>query len=568
MSETHDTYLLLRAFVDELARCGVAGACTSPGSRSTPLVLSLARDGRIATTSHVDERAAGFFALGLAKATGRPAVLACTSGTAAANYAPAVIEAAEARLPLVVLTADRPPELRDVGAGQTIDQIKLFGSAAKWFVEVGTHEATPERLRWIRQLACRAVWTAMDGRAGPVHLNIALREPLVLDEPLGDEPGGGGRPGGAPWTARVTSDEHPAPLIDWLREQRHGVIVAGREEPGAPAGPDHPAARLAAALAWPLLADPLSGARHGGAAIAHYDALLRDEAWAQRVTPGAVLRLGDLPTSKPLRQWLAGLDGVSQVALVPGGAWHDPAATLEAVFDLRSPALGAIDEVWHTDRAWLGTWRDADARAARALGETLGDELSEPRVARELATAVPEGARVVVAASMPIRDVETFWPVDARATALANRGANGIDGTISTAFGVAAARPEAPVFLHVGDVALAHDLGGLLAGKRLGVPLTIVVVDTAGGGIFDFLPVATQRDAYEEHVLTPTGLEVERVAALFDARYVAIGSVAELRDALAERPAGTTLLHVRTARAENVALHRRCWAAVAAALAV
>jgi 2-succinyl-5-enolpyruvyl-6-hydroxy-3-cyclohexene-1-carboxylate synthase len=569
MSETRDTYLLLRAFVDELARCGVAGACTSPGSRSTPLVLSLARNSEIATTSHVDERAAGFFALGLAKATGRPAVLACTSGTAAANYLPAVIEAAEARLPLIVLTADRPPELRDVGAGQTIDQIKLYGSATKWFVEVGTHAATPERLRWMRQLACRAVWTALDGVAGPVHLNVALREPLVLDVELGVEPGAGGRPDGAPFTARVSTTQDPSPLVAWLRGRRRGVIVAGREEPGAPGGPDHPAARLAEALAWPLLADPLSGARHGGAAIAHYDALLRDDRWSAGVSPECVLRVGDLPTSKPLRRWLAGLgDDVEQAALIPGGAWHDPDATLATIFDLRSPALAAIDEVWHADAAWLGTWRDADARAAQALQATLGAELSEPAVARELAVAVPDGARVVIAASMPIRDAETFWPVDARARALSNRGANGIDGTISTAYGVAAADPATPTYLHIGDVALAHDLGGLLAGRRVGAPLTLVVVDNAGGGIFDFLPVATQRDAFEEHVLTPTGLEVAKVAALYDATYRAIPDVAALRAALAEVPHGTTILHVRTERAENVALHRRCWAAVSAAVSV
>jgi 2-succinyl-5-enolpyruvyl-6-hydroxy-3-cyclohexene-1-carboxylate synthase len=568
MSETHDTYLLLRAFVDELHRCGIAGACTSPGSRSTPLVLTLARDGRVATTSHVDERSAGFFALGLIKATGRPAVLACTSGTAAANYLPAVIEAAEARLPLIVLTADRPPELRDVGAGQTIDQIKLYGSAAKWFFEVGTHAATPQRLRWMRQLACRAVWTALDGRAGPVHLNFPLREPLVLDEPLEGAPADGGRPGGVPYTDRVGAEQDPAPLVAWLRKHRRGLIVAGREEPGAPAGADHPAARLAAALAWPLLADPLSGARHGGAAIAHYDALLRDTAWRAGVAPECVLRVGDLPTSKPLRQWLASLDpAVPQAALVPGGSWHDPDATLHTVFDLHSPALAAIDEVWHADAAWLGTWRDADARAAGALAETLGEELNEPRVARELATAVPRGARTVIAASMPIRDVETFWPVDAAAIALANRGANGIDGTVATAYGVAAADPGVPAYLLIGDVALAHDVGSLLAGKRLGLPLTIVVVDNAGGGIFDFLPVATQRDAFEEHVLTPTGLDVARIAGLYDAEYREISGVAALRAAVAEPPSGTTILHIRTERSANVALHRRCWDAVTAALA-
>src|SRR6476661_7652282 len=195
MIQPRDTYLALRAFVDELARCGLREAVTSPGSRSTPLVLSLAADARLRATSVIDERSAGFFALGLAKASGRPVVLACTSGTAAVNYAPAVFEAHEARVPLLVLTADRPPELREVGAGQTIDQVKLYGTAAKWSFEIDAHPGTAERMRWIRQLACRAYWTALDGRPGPVHLNVSLREPLVLDHPLGAEPGGGGRDG-------------------------------------------------------------------------------------------------------------------------------------------------------------------------------------------------------------------------------------------------------------------------------------------------------------------------------------------------------------------------------------
>jgi 2-succinyl-5-enolpyruvyl-6-hydroxy-3-cyclohexene-1-carboxylate synthase len=566
MSAPRDTYLLLRAFADELHRLGVAGACTSPGSRSTPLVLTLARDGRIPVSSHVDERSAAFFALGLAQATGRPAVLACTSGTAAANYAPAVIEAAEAGIPLIVLTADRPPELRDVGAGQTIDQIKLYGSSVKWFFELGTHDATPERLRWIRQLACRAHDTATGGRPGPIHINIPLREPLVLAAPLDGAPGDGGRPEGAPWTARAVAPQDPAPVLAWLRAHAggRGAIVAGR-------GADGPvAARLAERLAWPLLADPLSGARTGGAAVAHYDALLRDAAWADAAAPAAVLRIGDLPTSKPLRQWLARLDPATttQAALVDGGDWHDPDAALATVFPLDPAALGAIDEVFPTDPAWLGRWRDADARAAAALAVTLGDDaLNEPRIARELATAVPAGATVVVAASMPIRDVETFWPVlDPPPRVLANRGANGIDGTISTAYGVASASPDAPTFLLIGDVALAHDVGGLLAGRRLGLPLTIVVVDNAGGGIFDFLPVSTQGAEYEEHVLTPTGMDVARVAALYDAKYLEIADVAGLRAVLAARPEGTTLVHLRTERAANVALHRSAWAAVSQTL--
>src|SRR4051794_12238669 len=271
-----DTYLGLRAFADELARCGVTDACTSPGSRSTPLVLSLAREPRLRATSHLDERSGAFFALGLSKASGRPAVLACTSGTAAANYAPAVIEAYEARVPLIVLTADRPPELRDVGAGQTIDQVKLYGRNAKWYLEIDDAPATPARMRWMRQLACRVVHTAVSGRPGPVHLNFALREPLVLDGPLPeDEPGGGGRPGGAPWLALRPVLHLPAPdaaaeLGAALSDARRPLVVAGRLEA---AGAGAAVEAFARRARIPVLADPLSGARRGQA-VAHYDAYL------------------------------------------------------------------------------------------------------------------------------------------------------------------------------------------------------------------------------------------------------------------------------------------------------
>src|SRR3954462_11666062 len=238
-----DTYLGLRAFVDELARCGLREACTSPGSRSTPLVLTLAREERLRALSHIDERCAAFFALGLAKASGVPPVLACTSGTAAANYAPAVIEAHEARVALLVLTADRPPELRDVGAGQTIDQVKLYGTAAKWYFEVDDHPASPARVRWLRQLACRAFWTAVDGRPGPVHLNFAFREPLVPD--AGGVPDAAiapGHDGGRPWVTRPrTRVEAGAPLREGLaaelRARPRAVMVAGRAERDPGLGP-------------------------------------------------------------------------------------------------------------------------------------------------------------------------------------------------------------------------------------------------------------------------------------------------------------------------------------------
>jgi 2-succinyl-5-enolpyruvyl-6-hydroxy-3-cyclohexene-1-carboxylate synthase len=561
-----DTYLNLRAFVDELVRCGLREACTSPGSRSTPLVLSLVRDGRLRATSHIDERCGGFFALGLAKASGLPVALACTSGTAAANYAPAVIEAYEARVPLLVLTADRPPELRYVGAGQTIDQVKLYGSAAKWYQEVDDQPATPERIRWLRGLACRAFWSALDGRPGPVHLNFSLREPLVLGEPLPRaEPGGGGRPGGRPWVARPrrASATDGDLLARELERRPRAIVVAGRAERDPALGAA--VAAFAERAGLPLLAEPTSGARRGAAAVAHYDALLRDPAFGAARRPELVLRIGDLPTSKPLRQWLGGLGAETlQIALDPENAWQDPAGT--AAVMLGADARAALEALasGSAERGWLERWTGPDRAAAAAIARALGAGLSEPLVAAELGARLPAEATLVVASSMPIRDVETFFPArDDPPRVLSNRGANGIDGTVSTAFGVAAAS-GGPAVLLIGDVALAHDVGGLLAARRLELPLTIVLLDNDGGGIFDFLPVAGEGEAFERHVATPHGLEFAHAAALYGLAYEPVATAEQLRSALARD--GATLVHVRTDRQQNVALHRRVWEAVRAAV--
>jgi len=562
-------HVLLRAFVDELARCGMRAACTSPGSRSTPLVLPLARERRIEAFSHVDERTAAFFALGHAKATGRPVALACTSGTAGAHYLPALIEAHEARVPLLVLTADRPPELREVGAGQAIDQVKLFGGAVKWYFEVGDHDESPERLRWIRTLACRAYWTAASGRPGPVHLNFPLREPLVPAGELPPDPSG--RADGRPFVTRLAPVAQLAPealqeVAEIVASTPRGVVVSGREE----RTPDLPPAieAFGAAAGYPVLADPLGGARRGPAAVAHYDALLRDEAFAAAHRPDLVLRVGDLPTSKPLRAWLRSLDA-TQVAIDPDGAWQDPdglvdlslgldpASTVAALATLARPT---------PDERWLRAWRDADAAAARAIDLALGEGLSEPRVAAELGAILPAQAIVLVASSMPVRDLETFFPArEDPPRVLANRGANGIDGLVATAYGVAASR-LGPVVLVIGDVALAHDLGALATGRRHGIPLTVVALDNGGGGIFDFLPIASQRDVFEEHVATPTGVDLAAAVTALGARHVPVASVEELRGGL-EDAEGTTVLHVRSDRAENVALHRQVWDAVGRALA-
>ena len=570
---TTNTYLLLRAFCDELARCGMEHACTAPGSRSTPIVLSLVREERIHCWSHIDERCAGFFALGAAKRSGRPVAVTCTSGTAAAHLAPAVIEARHARVPLIVLTADRPPELRDVGAGQTIDQLKLYGDAVKWFFEMGVDQATPAALRFVRTLACRAYWTAADGPPGPVHLNFPLREPLVLSEPLPED--GSGRAGGQPYVMfdapapaapsgagahpsgagahRPGAGAHPSGRI---------VIVAGQDR--GPGGGDR-IARLAAESGIPLLADPLSGARRGPAAIAHYDLLLRDPGFATAHRPQFVIRVGDLPTSKPLRAWLAGLE-TAQIAFDPDGVWHDPDAVVG--LRIRAPLTADPDAAIEADREWLASWRAADDAVAGAIDRALGDELSEPRVARGLGEWLSPEATLFVASSMPIRDVEEFFPARQNAPrVLSNRGANGIDGTVSSAFGAAAAG-QGPVVLLIGDVALAHDIGGLMAALRLRLPLTAVLLNNDGGGIFHFLAVAGETDAFEEHVATPHGLEFSRAAGLYGCKYRHADTLAALRDAVDSSIAGdaTTIIEVRTDRVENLAIHRRVAEAALAAL--
>jgi 2-succinyl-5-enolpyruvyl-6-hydroxy-3-cyclohexene-1-carboxylate synthase len=605
-------------------------ACTAPGSRSAPLVLTLARESRLRCYSHVDERCAGFFALGLAKASGLPVAVACTSGTAAAELLPAAIEAREARVPLLLLTADRPPELRESGAGQTIDQLKLFGGAAKWFVEVGTHEASADRLRWMRTLACRAYATALEGRPGVVHLNFPLREPLVTDESLPHD--STARPDGAPYVRRTplaagrlpdadAADGANAPgeanepggadatgersLRELVSAARRGVVVAGRDERHMSAcGPSRgdgvqplgeAAAAFAAAVGWPLLADPLSGARRGAAAVAHYDALLRDEAFTASLEPDLVLRVGDLPVSKPLRTWLAGLRGTRQVALDAEGAWQDPASVLSDSFALEPAAtLAALAAAAApADESWLARWRSGDELAAETiLGVLAVDGLSEPAVAAELGVLLPEAATLFVASSMPVRDIETFWPIRADPPrVLCNRGANGIDGIVSSAFGAAAAADcpvdgvspsgAGPVVLLIGDVALAHDLGGLLAGRRLGLKLTIVLLDNEGGGIFDFLPVADAAiarepqpfaplagDIYTQHIATPTGLDFSAAARLYCLSHERVEDVAGFRTALERALAreNSSIVEVRGTREANVDLHRRVRKAVAAAL--
>ena len=564
MRAINRTFAPIEAMLDELARCGVEHAVACPGSRNAPILLSLAAESRIRTWSVLDERSAGFLALGIAKTSGRPVVLTCTSGTAAANFLPAIAEARESRVPLIVLTADRPPELREVGAGQSIDQVKLYGSAAKWFVEVGNLEPGRESAVHHRALACRAWATAAGGRPGVVHLNLPLREPLAPVEEELDAETWQGRADGQPW---VTLDEYPPSLVDppdlaeELAQVGRGAIVCGAGGGEVRTS----AAWVARLLGWPLLAEPTSGARCGdhdrSQVIAHYDALLRAPAWAAAHRPELVLRIGDTPTSKSLRTLLS---ETRQVLVDPYAGWHEPTRAAERVLVADPDALcrevgATLQRMPPPNRDWLDSWLGADALVPPAL--TAQPDPFEPKVYAALAEALPDDALVWVSSSMPIRDVETFFPSTKKPIHfLSNRGANGIDGVVSSALGAAAAS-DGHVYLLIGELALLHDVGALLAARRLGLELTIVCVNNGGGGIFDFLPVAEHADAeaYERLVATPSGIDLGQLAHGIGLRHVLGATPEELRAAIAE----PGLVEVRTDRALSVERHRELFKRVA-----
>src|SRR5215207_1270953 len=565
------TTAFARALVDEWARAGVQEACLAPGSRSAPLALALAGDDRIRVHVHLDERSAAFFALGTAKASGSPAVVLCTSGTAAANFHPAVLEASHARTPVIVCTADRPPELRDTGAGQTVDQLDLYGRAVRWFCEVGVPGDHPGAATAWRSIAARAVAESVGPPAGPVHLNLAFREPLVpTGAPLVDAPG---RPDGRPWTSvtrptRAPDEQTVARIAAAVREQPRGLIVAGW-------GSDAPAAavdRVAAAAGWPVLADPISGLRQGPHAVSTYEALLRSPGFAERHRPDLVLRLGAAPTSKPLSRWLG--PDVAQLLVDPDAAWLDPSrGVAERIAVDAGPLLDALARALtpapERDGAWTQAWRAAEETARAALDDLLDgwETLFEGRVARDTVAAIPDGATLVVASSMPVRDVEAFARPRAGVRFLANRGVNGIDGFVSTALGAAAAS-DGPTVALLGDLCLLHDANGLAGAARRGLDATFVVLDNDGGGIFSFLPQAELPEHFELLFGTPHRIDLAALAAIHGLPAVRVEKAGEVVPAVdaAIAGGGVRLVIVPTDRADNVTRHRDAWAAVAGAL--
>jgi 2-succinyl-5-enolpyruvyl-6-hydroxy-3-cyclohexene-1-carboxylate synthase len=583
---TNRNTALASAMVEELARSGVRRAVLSPGSRSTPLAVALWRQPEIDVKVILDERSAGFFALGTALATGVPAAVLCTSGSAAANLHPSVVEADEAGVPMIVLTADRPPELRDIGAGQTIDQLKLYGDAVRWFCEVGTHEADDDGLLHFRSVACRAYALALgDPRPGPVHLNVPWREPLapvpVEGQVAATDPlalrGRGDAPLHAVTAASPRADEG---LLDELADRidvsQRGLIVAGRQ-PDSTLGA--PIADLAAAAGCPILAEPTSQLRRGphdrSLLVTGYDAIVRER--PAQLQPDLVIRFGDLPTSKPLRQWLAAIEDLDQIVIDPTGQWREPTRRAATVVRAEPVAIARalaerLSRIQPGAAAVAGSpfataWLDAERAVREAVDGRLQrlDELSEPGIWEALGRALRDGDSVFAASSMPVRDLEAFLRPGPEGVRFAsNRGANGIDGLVSTSAGLAAGTGSR-TWAVLGDLALFHDIGGLAA-LRHAPELRLIVIDNSGGGIFHFLPQAEAMpdEEFEALLGTPAGRDPAEAGRLFGLSVAVPESPAELEEALT---GDAQMVVLRTDRHRNLTLHRELASAATAALA-
>ncbi len=571
---------LATTLVDELVRCGLREAVIAPGSRSAPLAMALhaaAAQPASGLRLHVriDERSASFLALGLAKASGRPVAVVCTSGTAAAHFHAAVIEADESGVPLIVLTADRPPELRGTGANQTIDQVKLYGAAVRWFCEVGAPENRPGQAAYWRSLACRA-WSSANGNegtfAGPVHLNLPFREPLVPG--VADSAGDGdtqwcesleGRPDAAPWTQLAAepglpSGATPALTVDWTER---GVIVAGD-------GTANPArvAELAAQAGWPLLAEPSSGARQGPGALRSYQYLLDAPEFIADHRPDLIVSAGRPGLSRGQLALLraAGPAGRHIVLSQGAGRWSDPARTANDV----AGSLIVRGRAQPGPSGWLHSWQAADGAASQAADEVLeaAGTLSEPLLAREVGAALPSGGLLWVASSMPARNLDRHMVARSDVRVLASRGASGVDGLVSSAIGAALAHQAdggGPAVALLGDLALVHDAPGLILGPVEPRPdLCLIVVNNDGGGIFSALEQAAFPDSFERVFGTPHGADFAALAAAAGLPFTRLEQSADLPDALTGT--GLRLVEVRTNRADEAKLRTTIGDACAAAV--
>ncbi len=586
------------ALFEELVRHRVQHVCICPGSRSAPLAIAAKNiadnnpdDFHISI--HLDERSAAFYALGLAKASQRVVALVCTSGTALANFLPAVVEANYACVPLLVLSADRPAELREWGAGQTIDQPKIFGDNVRWFAETPLPEASAASLRYVRSLLGRAVFSAQSAPCGPVHINLPFREPLepsiveAEQQALASLTDAECRSGNTPYLCCENNECRPdsasiAILASELLSEKRGVIVCGNEE--AASVSEHfvvQLTQLAQKLKVPILADPASQVRFSehlsNEVLAHYQLLLSDEQYAEEMEPQWLLFFGAPAVSKSLRLWLLRHCGVKIILIDAQQRWNNADHLLAQSFSCSAQSfvealLLQLEEVRPVaDSRWLQIWLQADLFAASCVVRALRGEAERGLTEAQLGARLPEMlagyAALFLSSSMPIRDIDTFAPCLSKSLPVfCNRGANGIDGILSTALGVASVVQNDDSYqqnhsvLLCGDLAFLHDVGGLLAAKRYPVNLTILVINNDGGGIFSFLPVAGfQREAHFEGLfITSHGLTLENAASLYQLTYQRVLSMDDLALQLqeAKQSGGVHIIEMPVDRETSVAHHR------------
>ncbi|AIF43999.1 2-succinyl-5-enolpyruvyl-6-hydroxy-3-cyclohexene-1-carboxylic-acid synthase [Virgibacillus sp. SK37] len=557
-------------FIDELSKNGVTDAVISPGSRSTPLAYMLAEHKMIKEWVILDERSAAFFALGLAKKTKRPVVIVCTSGTAAANYFPAIVEAYYSRVPLIVLTADRPHELRDVGAPQAIEQMKLYGDYVKWFHEMALPEASPKMLYYARSKAARASHIANQGNAGPVHLNFPFREPLLPNLSIDDLWGNQYTQSTAPMMegSKLIDESQVSQLLKKLQGRERGMIVCGpqTEERLAEA-----ITELAAAWKIPVLADPLSQIRAGthnkDMVIEGYDAFLRNEEIREQLKPDFIIRFGAMPVSKAYLFYVQQHADTLQIVVDNNIGFREPAGN-QTEFVFSDPVQ--FCEIL-TDRVdgsqkheyWTTMWLDKNRIVKKQLTIGIEANITEGEAVRGLLDVIPNESVLYIGNSMAVRDLDTFFMTTSKkVSVLANRGANGIDGMISSAVGAAAT--NSPVTLVLGDLSFYHDMNGLLAAKHYNLNLTILLINNNGGGIFSFLPQASDKKHFEALFGTPVDIDFKQAILMYGGKYMQPATEEELKKALDEsyQHQGLSVVETRTSREANMKWHQEKWAAI------
>ncbi len=568
--------LWAEVFVDELARSGLTAVCAAPGSRHTPLMVAFARHDTIRVYSHLDERSAGFFALGLALASDSPVALVCTSGTAAANFFPAVVEAYQSRVPLIVLTADRPPELRHSGANQTIDQIKLYGDYALWAADAALPEAAPTAvaIRNLRTTAARALATANGLRKGVVHINFPFRKPLEPTPVEGDTiavpTDAKARLDNAPYTRysppQVAADPQDSSwLADQIAAHERGLIVCG---PCCPGG-DFPQAvsELARLAGYPLLADPLSGVRFGNTiAFGGYDTFLQQPPIDP---PDIVFRFGDVPTSKWLNTYLDDSRIQQSIHIRASGIWADDTHRTTAFIQADEARLCRLTQeslaaTWGSqfrrESRWYAQVSNVEAATRSALQVGLAEAAYfDGAVVADVIDLIPPESTLFVGNSLPVRHTDQFGlPGSKPLHVYANRGASGIDGNTSTALGAGAARPEKPLVFISGDITFYHDMNGLLAAQRCGVPIKIVLINNDGGGIFYRLPISRFEPEFTDYFVTPHGLDFTHAARLYGLDYVQVNDRDNFRRVFMESVAdrASWLIEVRTDARHDLAQRR------------